>query len=107
MKKILALLLVMAAVMGVFAGCTGTTSTLPQMNISDEVPYEMDESGRVLDNYFEGVEVDWWFSSSYALTKILFQSNFLKVSSIPCFKWNKNAKIPTTPIEPKNSTIIL
>ena len=72
MKKILALLLVMAAVMGVFAGCTGTTPELPQLNISDEVPYEMDESGRVLDDYFEGVEVDWWFSSNYALNSDMY-----------------------------------
>lgn len=72
MKKILALLLVMAAVMGMFVGCAPTSTNNNQLVIDEEVPYEMDASGKVLDNYFEGVEVDWWFSSSYSLNSDMY-----------------------------------
>lgn len=72
MKKSIALLLVMVAVMGLFAGCNNTTTPGGNLDISEDVPYQMDETGRVLDNYFEGVEVEWWFSSSYGLKEDMY-----------------------------------
>lgn len=71
MKKFLALLLVLVMAVGMFAGCTGGSNVKP-LEIQDEVPYQMDESGKVLDNYFDGVEIEWWFSSSYGLNSNMY-----------------------------------
>lgn len=72
MKKIIALLLTVAAVLSLFAGCQTGTINQNTLVLDDEVPYEMDESGRVLDDYFEGVEIEWWFSSSYSLNSDMY-----------------------------------
>ena len=67
MKKIIALLLVMVMTMGMFAGCNNGTIADNQLAIDEELPYAMDASGRVLDDYFKDVEIEWWFSSNYSL----------------------------------------
>ena len=72
MKKIIALLLVVIMTMGLFAGCNSGTIGGSQLELDAELPYEMDETGRVLDNYFEGVEVEWWFSSNYGLNSDMY-----------------------------------
>ena len=72
MKKVIALLLVMIMTVGMFAGCGGGTIVEKPLQITDELPYEMDESGRVLDDYFKDVEVEWWFSSNYGLNSDMY-----------------------------------
>lgn len=72
MKKIIALLLVMVAVIGLFAGCNNGTIGGDQLDIAEEVPYQMDESGKVLDDYFKDVEIEWWFSSNYTLKSDMY-----------------------------------
>ena len=72
MKKIIALLLVVIMTMGLFAGCNSGSIGGTQLQLDAEVPYEMDENGRVLDDYFEGVEVEWWFLSSYNLNSDMY-----------------------------------
>ncbi len=72
MKKIIALLLVMIMTMSLFAGCNRGGIGGSALQLSEEVPYQMDETGRVLDNYFEGVEVEWWLSSNYGLNSDMY-----------------------------------
>lgn len=72
MKKIIALLLVMIMTMSLFAGCNNGTIGGGQLEIDEELPYQMDESGRVLDDYFKDVEVEWWFSSNYTLKSDMY-----------------------------------
>ena len=45
MKKFIALLLVVIMTMGIFAGCGG--NTMQKLDLSEDVPYEMDENGKV------------------------------------------------------------
>ena len=71
MKKLFALLLVVIMTVGLFSGCNNA-AVLKPLELTEEVPYEMDETGKVLDNYFEGVEVEWWFSSSYGLNSDMY-----------------------------------
>lgn len=71
MKKLIALLLVMIMAMGIFAGCNNT-STIPPLDLDTALPYEMDENGKVLDDYFDGVEIEWWFSSTYGLKDSMY-----------------------------------
>ena len=52
MKKIIALLLVKIMPMSLFAGCNTGTIGGGQLQIDEALPYEMAESGRVLDDYF-------------------------------------------------------
>lgn len=72
MKKIIALVLAMAAVMSLFVGCAGTQNGPQTVVLDDDIPYEMDETGRVLDDYFKDVEIEWWFSSNYGLTSDMY-----------------------------------
>ena len=72
MKKIIELILVMIMTMSLFAGWNTGTIGGGQLQIDEELPYEMDESGRVLDDYFKDVEVEWWFSSNYTLKSDMY-----------------------------------
>ena len=67
MKKILAMLLAVLAVVGLFAGCAPSSSNNNNTNVS-EAPYEVDENGQfIYGDIFKDVTVDWWITSSYDL----------------------------------------
>ena len=71
MKKILAMLLAVLAVVGLFAGCTPTDG--PGNTNIDEAPYEVDENGQfVYGDTFKDVTVDWWFASAYELNSDMY-----------------------------------
>lgn len=74
MKKILAFMLAVLAIVGVFAGC-GPTSTGGGggTNGPAEAPYDVDENGQfVYGDTFKDVTVEWWVSSNYELNSDMY-----------------------------------
>ena len=72
MKKIIALILAMLVVIGMFAGCTPTTN-LNNSNIGGNedatAPYEVDEEGYfIYGDTFKDTTVEWWVSSNYDIS---------------------------------------
>ena len=72
MKRTLALLLAVLAIVGLFAGCAPTTSIGGTKgttgNSTGETPYPVGEDGQFeYGDTFKGVEIDWWIASNYEL----------------------------------------
>ena len=68
MKKIIALLLVVAATMSLFVGCGPTGPAAGGFEGTEEAPYDLDENGQfIYGDRFKDVTIEWWFSSNYEL----------------------------------------
>lgn len=75
MKKIIALVLAMLAVLSMFAGCGPVDNGPmgPGWGATDEVPYEVDEKGNfIYGDTFKDVTVEWWVSSHYDLKSDMY-----------------------------------
>jgi len=78
MKKLIALMLAVLLVVGLFAGCNSTGTETPttkptqggSTNTGDlEFPYEVDADGNpVYGDLFKDVTIEWWVSSHYDLS---------------------------------------
>ena len=88
MKKLIALILVMISVVGVFSGCAGSNViNQTQFEGSVEAPYEVDENGNfIYGDYFKDVTIDWWISSNYEVTGDMFL--FKKIEEVVGCKIN-------------------
>lgn len=72
MKKILAMVLCLLMITGIFAGCRPDTDEPDDGKISDTI-YETDENGQfVYGDLFKDVTVEWWVSSHYELNSDMF-----------------------------------
>lgn len=75
MKKLIALMLAVLAVVSLFAGCgpTATGPVGPGWTGSDDAPYEVDENGNfIYGDTFKDVTVEWWISSHYDLNSDMY-----------------------------------
>ncbi|MBE6948154.1 MAG: extracellular solute-binding protein [Ruminococcaceae bacterium] len=78
MKKIIALLLAVLVVVGMFAGCNQNPTTQKPTKPtaggdSLEFPYEVDENGNpVYGDLFKDDEVEWWISSNYDINSDMY-----------------------------------
>ena len=75
MKKLIALMLAVLAVVSLFAGCgpMDTGSNGPGVQLSEEAPYEVDENGNfIYGDTFKDVTVDWWVASNYDISSDMY-----------------------------------
>ena len=88
MKKIIALMLVVIAVVSMFSGCAGNNNfQQSQFEGTVEAPYDVDENGNfIYGDYFKDVEVEWWISSNYEVTGDMFL--FKKIEEVVGCKIN-------------------
>lgn len=101
MKKIIALVLAMLVVIGMFAGCTPSTTGPNGPGVAgdvDKAPYPVDEEGNfIYGDTFKDTTVEWWVKSNYDISGDSFF--FKKLEEVI------GCKINVTRYEPEQFTV--